>query len=91
MYIEKEPIRGYNPYLEIDVNNGQGSMMDIGLLIMEDGDIFKFHEEDKELAWIIFSGKATLHYAGGDVDIDRQTLLTTLLGVCICQPVTVVN
>lgn len=71
MYIEKELVRGYNPYLEIDVNNGQGSMMDVGLLIMEDGDTYTFHEESKELAWIIFSGKMTLHYAGEDVDIDR--------------------
>ena len=36
--IEKEIKRGYNEFTNCDVENGYGSLMDVGLLIMESGD-----------------------------------------------------
>ncbi len=71
MYIEKELVRGYNAYLDIDVNNGEGSMMDAGILVLEAGDRYTFHEEQKELAWILFSGRLTVVYPGGTAEINR--------------------
>lgn len=71
MYIDKECKRGYNEYINCDVNNGENSMMDAGLLIMEDGDTYSFHEEKKEMAWIMFEGKATVEFAGKSVTIER--------------------
>ena len=38
MYLDKECVRGYNEYISCDKNNGENSMMDVALLIMEDGD-----------------------------------------------------
>ena len=38
MYITKDLKRGYNSYLSLDENNGEGSYMDVGLLILEEGD-----------------------------------------------------
>lgn len=71
MYIDKECKRGYNEYVRCDVNNGEGSMMDVALLLMEEGDTFTFQEEAKEMAWILLEGKATIEYAGKTVEIDR--------------------
>ena len=71
MYIDKQCTRGYNEYISCDVNNGEGSMMDVALLIMEDGDTYSFHEEKKEMAWILFEGKATVTYDGKTVEMDR--------------------
>ncbi len=71
MYIEKQPVRGYNRYLSADENNGEGSMMDVALLIMEDGDSHTFSEPLKEVAWILFSGKMTVSYSEGTIEIER--------------------
>lgn len=71
MYIDKECKRGYNEYISADVNNGEGSMMDVALLIMEDGDTYTFNDEKKEMAWIMFEGKATVEFDGKTVDMDR--------------------
>ena len=38
MYIEKDCKRGYTEYCRCEDNNGEGSMMDVAVLIMEDGD-----------------------------------------------------
>lgn len=71
MYIEKKPIHGYNEYLNVDINNGEGSMMDVGLLVMESGDSITISEPRKEVACILFSGDITLKYAGGSREINR--------------------
>lgn len=71
MYIDKQCTRGYNEYVSCDVNNGEGSMMDVALLIMEEGDTYSFHEEKKELAWILFAGRATVAFSGRREDIFR--------------------
>lgn len=71
MYIDKKCVRGYNEYVSCDVNNGEGSMMDVALLIMEDGDTYSFNEEKKEMAWILLEGKATVEYDGKTAEMDR--------------------
>lgn len=71
MYFEKETKRGYNEYLNMDENNGQGSMMDVGLLIMEAGDSFTFEETDKEVSWILMKGKAVAVFDEQRVEMDR--------------------
>ena len=40
MYIEKDCKRGYTEYCRCEDNNGKGSLMDVGVLIMEDGDTY---------------------------------------------------
>lgn len=71
MYIEKELSRGYNAYLCAEENNGEGTMMDVGLLIMETGDRYVFSEPEKEVAWIPFAGKLTAKWGNETAEIDR--------------------
>ena len=55
--------RGYNPYL--DEENGQmGTGMNVGLLIMEAGDIYTYENPDREVAILLFEGK--VRYAWKD-------------------------
>ena len=49
---------GYNTYIDTAVDD-MGTQMDVGLLLMEDGDVFTFEEADKEIAVLLFSGKVT--------------------------------
>jgi 5-deoxy-glucuronate isomerase len=71
MYIDKQVQRGYNEYVSLDKNNGDGSWMDVGLLVMEAGDTYTFAEDKKEFSWILIEGKATVEFNGQKVDIDR--------------------
>ena len=45
--------------------------MDVGFLLLEERDTFTFQEAAKEAAWILLSGKMTLEYKGGVVEIER--------------------
>lgn len=72
MYIEKDLVRGYNEYLSIDVNNGEGTMMDVGILMMEDGDTYSIHEPDKEVGWIALTGNLTARWGNDSAEIQRQ-------------------
>ena len=49
---------GYNAYIDT-AKNDYGTQMDVGLLILEPGDSFRFHEEDKEIAVLLWSGSVT--------------------------------
>lgn len=71
MYIDKKVTRGYNTYLDINQNNGEGSWMDVGLLVMDAGDTFTFSEPDKELSWLLIEGQATVTFDGRTVVMDR--------------------
>ena len=58
-YIEKNDLKqGYNVYIDSAVDD-KGTLMDVGLLIMEEGDTWKYHEKDKEVALLLFEGKVT--------------------------------
>ncbi len=71
MYIEKKVTRGYNEYTDIDVNDGSGSLMDVGLLVLEAGDSYEFYSENKESSWLMFVGQATVEYDGKTVEMNR--------------------
>ena len=49
MYIDKQVKRGYNEYIRLDEGIGKDAMMDVALLVMEDGDTYSFEEPEKEL------------------------------------------
>lgn len=92
MYIDKKCERGYNEYISCDKNNGENSMMDVALLIMEDGDTYSFHETEKEMAWILFEGKATVEYEGKTAEMDRPNPFdysTYCLHLCAGQSCTI--
>lgn len=71
MYIEKPVSRGYNVFLSLDERQGEGSLMDVGLLLLEPGDRYTFHEEDKEVSWILMQGEATCTFEGQTVSMNR--------------------
>lgn len=71
MYIDKSCVRGYNEYLSLDRNQGEGSLMDVGLLIMEKGDEYLFYEADKEVSYLLLAGEAVLQYEGEEVELSR--------------------
>lgn len=71
MYIDKTLKRGYNAYTNCDVRDGEGSLMDVGMLIMEDGDTYTFGDEKKEISWLMFTGKATAEFNGRTVEMER--------------------
>ena len=71
MYIDKQVKRGYNEYVSLDCNKGEGSWMDVGLLVLEAGDTYTFSESEKEVSWILLKGQATVDFAGQSVKMDR--------------------
>lgn len=71
MYIEKAIQRGYNEYLNLERNNGEGTFMDVGLLVLEPGDTYHFSEKEKEVAWILISGKLEVSYDDKSLEIER--------------------
>ncbi|MGN0994304.1 MAG: 5-deoxy-glucuronate isomerase, partial [Butyricicoccus sp.] len=71
MYMNKKVQRGYNEYLRLDEGAGKDGMMDVALLVMEEGDTYSFEEAEKELALLVFDGKCTLTWDDGSYDVDR--------------------
>ena len=55
--------QGYNAYIDASADD-MGTQMDVGLLVMEDGDTFVFEEAQKEIAVLLFSGKVTYRWNG---------------------------
>ena len=39
MYMDKQVKRGYNAYIRLDEGIGKDAMMDVALLVMEDGEL----------------------------------------------------
>lgn len=48
MYMDKQVKRGYNEYIRLDEGIGKDAMMDVALLVMEDGDTWSCEEPEKE-------------------------------------------
>ena len=71
MYMDKQVKRGYNEYIRLDEGIGKDAMMDIALLVMEDGDTYSFEEPEKELAALVFDGKCTIEWDDQSYDVDR--------------------
>ncbi len=61
---------GYNAYIDM-AQDDMGTQMDVGLLLMEDGDTFVFDEADKEIAVLLFSGSVTYQWGEHVVEADR--------------------
>ena len=70
MYFEKQVKRGYNCYID-RASDDKGTMMDVGLLVMEKGDTYVIDEEKKESAVLLFSGDVIFEYAGKKVEAHR--------------------
>ena len=71
-YMDKnaELKRGYNVYIDADKDDF-GTMMDVGLLIMEEGDSFSIEEPEKECAVLLFCGKVDIAWGGRSIVADR--------------------
>ena len=61
--------QGYNAYIDTAVDD-MGTQMDVGLLLMEEGDTFVIDEADKETAVLLFAGDVT--YAWDDQICEAQ-------------------
>ena len=70
MYFTRQINRGYNCYIDREKDD-MGTMMDVGLLVMEEGDIYSIEEKDKESAVMLFSGDVVFEYAGHTVSASR--------------------
>lgn len=70
MYFTKELQRGYNAYIDLE-RDSMGTQMDVGLLVMETGDVFTVSEPEKETALLLFSGHVTFAWDGKTVDALR--------------------
>ena len=46
-------------------------MMDVALLVMEDGDTWSCEEPEKEVAALVFDGKCTIKWENESYDVDR--------------------
>ena len=62
--------QGYNAYVDMAADD-MGTQMDIGLLVMESGDVFTFDEAEKEIAVLLFVGKVTYAWGGKTVEASR--------------------
>lgn len=62
--------RGYNPYIDA-ARDDMGTQMDVGLLLMEDGDVYTIQEPEKETAVLLFSGTVTYQWEGHTVLAER--------------------
>ena len=62
--------QGYNAYIDASVDD-MGTQMDVGLLVMEEGDTFIFEEAQKEIAVLLFAGKVTCRWNGEAVEAER--------------------
>ena len=58
MYMDKQVKRGYNEYIRLDEGIGKDAMMDVALLVMEDGDTWSCEEPEKEVAALVFEASA---------------------------------
>ena len=62
--------QGYNSYIDLDTDD-MGTLMDVGLLVLEEGDTFTFDEAGKEIAVLLFAGKVTYAWDDKVVEADR--------------------
>ena len=62
--------RGYNSYIDT-AEDDYGTMMDVGLLLMEEGDTFTICEEEKECAVLLFQGAVEIAWNGKAVEAER--------------------
>ncbi|MBQ6207055.1 MAG: 5-deoxy-glucuronate isomerase [Oscillospiraceae bacterium] len=69
-YFKPEVKRGYNVYID-EATNQMGTMMNVGLLVMEDGDAYEYESAEKEVAILLFEGKVTYEWDGKVCEAER--------------------
>lgn len=69
-YFKPEIKRGYNAYID-ETTNQMGTMMNVGLLVMEDGDTYSYESPDNEVAILLFEGKVTYEWDGKTCEAER--------------------
>ena len=69
--MDKMVKRGYNEYIRLDEGIGKDAMMDVALLVMEDGDTWSCEEPEKEAAALVFDGSCTIKWENESYDVDR--------------------
>ena len=70
MYFDKKLHRGYNAYIDA-ARDDLGTMMDVGLLVLEPGDAYAIHDPEKETAVLLFEGAVELSYGEKVVPMER--------------------
>ena len=70
MYLQPDIKRGYNAYIDASKDD-RGTMMDVGLLVMEAGDEYAVLSPEKETAVLLFEGKIVLQYGGRTAVCER--------------------
>ena len=70
MYIDKKVQRGYNAYMEMG-HTDCNTNMDVGLLVMEEGDVFELCEAEKEVAYDLLQGKVEFAWDDQVLEADR--------------------
>lgn len=82
MYMDKQVKRGYNEYIRLDEGIGKDAMMDVALLVMEDGDTWSCEEPEKEVAALVFDGKCTIKWEDQSTTLTVRTRSTTIRPAC---------
>ena len=73
MYLEKKVKNGYNSYINAEENDF-GTMMDVGLLIMDKGEVHREKNMDKEMAIVLLEGRADVTYGKKRFSISRRDM-----------------
>lgn len=71
MYIQKNAVKGYNSYID-SKKDDCGTMMDVGLLILDAGESFVFPGTESEALFLLFCGKVRFKSNGIERDCSRK-------------------
>ena len=69
-YLTRDLTNGYNAYIDAEQDD-LGTQMDVGLLLMEAGDVYTIREEEKETAVLLFSGAVCFQWNEDKLEADR--------------------
>ncbi|MEG1812155.1 MAG: 5-deoxy-glucuronate isomerase [Clostridia bacterium] len=69
MYIDKEVENGYNPYLIVGEDADTG--MDVGLLVLSEGEDYTFQEPEQEIALLLLEGSVCFAWADQEKEAAR--------------------
>lgn len=70
MYFDKKLHRGYNAYIDAEKDD-LGTLMDVGVLVLEPGDAYTIHDPQKETAVLLVEGAVELSYGEKTVLAER--------------------
>ncbi|MDR1800459.1 MAG: 5-deoxy-glucuronate isomerase [Lachnospiraceae bacterium] len=70
MYMDKDIKNGYNEYLSLEGEH-YNTLMDVGLLVLDEGEEYVWESDSKEAAFDLLEGKVTFSYANKEVKAER--------------------